>query len=145
MADVKITQLPAALSVNDTDNMVLDDGSSTYRVAADLLKKYMVGNTSISSIGDGTPTGAISNLDGRVTTVVTDAKVLVISMNNISNLSTSVTDARITSDMVVINSVLSNPSAQTGDWTVTTGTGTLTVAGNISGTTNITLYLAKSR
>lgn len=145
MADVKITQLPAALSVNDTDNMVLDDGSSTYRVAADLLKKYMVGNTSISSIGDGTPTGAISNLDGRVTTVVTDAKVLVISMNNISNLSTSVTDARITSDMVVINSVLSNPSAQTGDWTVTTGTGTLTVAGSISGTTNITLYLAKSR
>lgn len=145
MADVKITQLPAALSVNDTDNMVLDDGSSTYRVAADLLKKYMVGNTSITGIGDGTPTGAISNLDDRVTTVVTDAKVLVISMNNISNLSTSVTDARITSDMVVINSVLSNPSAQTGDWTVTTGTGTLTVAGSISGTTNITLYLAKSR
>ena len=66
-------------------------------------------------------------------------------MNNISNLSTSVTDSRITSDMVVINSVLSNPSAQTGDWTVTTGTGTLTVAGSISGTTNITLYLAKSR
>lgn len=41
MADVKITQLPAALSVNDTDNMILDDGSSTYRVAADLLKEYI--------------------------------------------------------------------------------------------------------
>lgn len=41
MADVKITQLPAALSVNDTDNLILDDGSSTYRVAANLLKEYM--------------------------------------------------------------------------------------------------------
>lgn len=145
MADVKITQLPAAISVNDTDNMVLDDGSSTYRVAADLLKKYMIGETSISGIGNGTPTGAISNLDERVTTVVTDAKVLVISMNNISNLPTSVTDARIKSDMVVINSVLSNPSAKIGEWTVTTSNGSLTVAGSILAATNITLYLAKSR
>jgi hypothetical protein len=42
MADVKITQLPAALSINDTDNLILDDGSSTYRVAADQLKEYMI-------------------------------------------------------------------------------------------------------
>lgn len=48
----------------------------------------------------------------------------------------------ITADMEVIHSVLSNPSAQTGDWTVTTSAGSLTISGSISGTTNITLYLA---
>lgn len=46
-----------------------------------------------------------------------------------------------TADMEVIQSVLSNPSAQTGDWTVTTATDTITITGSIKGSTNITLYL----
>lgn len=48
-----------------------------------------------------------------------------------------------TDDMEVIRCVLSNPAAQTGDWTVTTSGIGVTISGTISGTTDITLYLAE--
>ena len=69
--------------------------------------------------------------------------VLKVSKSSVSSLPTIITNSAITSDMEVINCVLSNPSAQTGDWTVTTSNGSLTISGSISGTTNITLYLAE--
>lgn len=58
----------------------------------------------------------------------------------------TITDSEITANMEVIHSVLSNPSAQAGDWTVTTSNGSLTVSGSQSlqaGATYITLYLAE--
>lgn len=72
-------------------------------------------------------------------------QVLKVTKSSVSSLSTTITNSAITSDMEVLHSVLSNPSAQTGDWTVTTSNGSLTIAGSISGTTNITLYLAEPR
>ena len=48
----------------------------------------------------------------------------------------------ITANHVLVDHVLSNPSAQTGDWTVSTGAGTFTITGTISGTTDITLRFA---
>lgn len=69
--------------------------------------------------------------------------VLKVSKSSVSSLLTIITNSAITSDMEVINCVLSNPSAQAGDWTVTTSNGSLTISGSISGTTNITLYLAE--
>ena len=70
------------------------------------------------------------------------AGVIVVSKSSVSSLSTTITDANITSKHVVVASTLSNPSAQTGDWTVTTSNGSLSIAGSISGTTDITLVLA---
>jgi len=81
----------------------------------------------------------------QVATAVTAAKVLQVDIASFSSLPQTVTNSAITSDMVVVNSVLGTPSAQTGDWTVTTGTGTLTVSGNISGSTTLTLYLAEKQ
>jgi len=81
---------------------------------------------------------------GGVATAVTAVKTLVVTLSSISSLSTTFSNSAITSTMVVINSVLSNPSAQTGDWTVTTSDGSVTIAGSISGTTGITLYLAEA-
>lgn len=72
-------------------------------------------------------------------------RTLPITLSSVSSLPQTVNNAAIESDMVVVNSDLSNPAAQTGNWTVTTSNGSLTVSGNISGTTNITLYLMKSR
>ena len=69
--------------------------------------------------------------------------VLKVSKSSVSSLLTIITNSAITSDMECIHCVLSNPSAQTGDWTVTTSNGSLTISGSISGTTNITLYLAE--
>ena len=68
--------------------------------------------------------------------------LLKVTKSSVSSLSTTITNSNITSNMEVVNCVLSNPSAQTGDWTVTTASGSLTISGSISGTTNITLYLA---
>lgn len=68
---------------------------------------------------------------------------IVITSTSFSSLPQTIANANITSDLVVINSVLSNPSAQTGDWTVTTSSGSLSISGSISGATTITLYLMR--
>ena len=71
--------------------------------------------------------------------------VIEINTNSFNSLPQNVSNANITSDHVVVNSVLSNPSAQTSDWNVETQTGKLTISGSISGSTTLTLYLAKKR
>lgn len=76
---------------------------------------------------------------------IAELECLVITSSSYSSLPQTITNANITSDMVVVNSVLSNPSAQTGDWTVTTSNGSLTISGSISGSTTVTLYLIKQR
>lgn len=72
-------------------------------------------------------------------------EVLVIDCGTVSSLPKTVTDANIEDDMVVLNSEIGTPPAQTGDWTVTTSAGSLTVSGTISGSTTLKLYLMKSR
>lgn len=72
-------------------------------------------------------------------------KVLVITTSSISSLPQTITNSNITSDMVVVNSVLSNPSAQTSNITVNTSNGSLTLSGSLSGSTTITLYLLEKR
>lgn len=69
---------------------------------------------------------------------------LVVTASSISSLPTTISDASITATMVCIKAELSNPAAQVNDWTVTTVSGTATVSGSISGTTNIKLYLMGS-
>lgn len=76
---------------------------------------------------------------------VVGSEVVVLEVPSFSTLPQTVSDRRITGDMVVVNSVLSNPSAQTGDWEVTTSNGSLTITGTMSGSTGLTLYLQRSR
>jgi hypothetical protein len=75
---------------------------------------------------------------------VYDARVGVVqvSKSSVSSLPTTITDEAIKSDQVAIEATLSNPAAQKSNWTVTTQNGSLTIAGTISGTTNITILLA---
>ena len=72
-------------------------------------------------------------------------ETLVIDCGTISSLPKTVENENIEEDMVVVQSVLGTPSAQTSDWTVTTGNGRLTISGEASGNTTLTLYLMKSR
>ena len=60
-----------------------------------------------------------------------------------SSLPVTFENDAITADMVVLNSVLSNPTAQINNWTVTTAAGSLTISGSIRGSTTITLYLGR--
>ena len=100
------------------------------------------------AIDDGDETSKIE-LAGYVEGVAESAanlrEVLVIDIASFSSLPLTVSNASITSDMVVVNSTLGTPSSQTGDWTVSTSNGSLTISGTISGSTTATLYLMKSR
>lgn len=115
---MQIHELPSLTrDVLATDTIAIDSGQTTYKVS----------------------------LTEPIEDVVQSIKVLVVEIASISTLPQSVSNEDITSDMVVLNSVLGTPSAQTSDWTVTTSTGSLEVDGSISGTTSLTLYLAQSR
>lgn len=72
-----------------------------------------------------------------------DLLVVVASASAVAELPATISDGNITPKHVVVNAVLSNPSAQVSDWTVTTSAGSAEVSGTISGTTDITLYLAE--
>lgn len=65
MADVKISELGAAATVNDADILPMVANGSTVKVTAELLKTHAIGETDISEIGDGTPTGAINTLNNN--------------------------------------------------------------------------------
>lgn len=126
MANIQIHELnPYSGALSSSDYLATDNGVNTTKISA----------TDISD-------KAVSDLTPSISVL----PVLVVTASSISSLPAVVSDANTTTDMVVINSVLSNPSAQTGDWTVDTSTaGQATISGTISGTTDITLYLMKSR
>lgn len=68
--------------------------------------------------------------------------VVTVSKASVSSLPVTITDSNILAKHRCINAALSNPSAQTGDWTVTTSAGSLVISGTISGTTDIELDLS---
>lgn len=78
-------------------------------------------------------------------TFLAQAGALMVDCGTVSSLPTTISDANVTSDMVVVNSYLGTPSAMTGNWTVATSNGSLTISGNISGSTSVKLYLTKGR
>ena len=130
---------------------------------------YVASYQGLNGVGTGTVTKVnnISDVNGNVTVCGTDIAmsssdstslksaiekrgVVQITTGNFSALPytypTSGTNSKIESDMVVINSTLSNPNSQASDWTVSTSNGSLTITGTFQGTTatNITLYLEKT-
>lgn len=68
---------------------------------------------------------------------------LKIDFTSFSSLPQTVTDTRISEDHICKpgDCYLSNPSAQTGDWTITTSDGAVSISGSISGSTTATLWL----
>ena len=69
-------------------------------------------------------------------------KVLVVTLSAFSSLPATFYESAVTADHVCLKAELGTPSAQTGDWTVTTSAGELNISGSISGSTTATLYLA---
>lgn len=68
--------------------------------------------------------------------------VIELTQTSVSSLPITLTNANILPKHICTSAVLSNPSAQTSDWTVDTDTaGQATISGSISGTTDITIRL----
>ncbi len=72
-----------------------------------------------------------------------EARPLQINLGTVSSLPTTVNDDRIVSEHIAKPNdyLLSNPSAMTGTWDVTTQDGSVTVSGPISGSTTATIWL----
>lgn len=83
-------------------------------------------------------TGAQQN---QVRTNVKAAKCVTVNMGTVSSLPLTMTATGVTDKMVCIASTLGTPSAQTGDWTITTATDAVTISGTISGSTTVKLVL----
>lgn len=109
-------------------------------LSGDTLKQYPLYQVLIEGINITSVTKLFDTVSN-----VHSLQTLVVNIPSFSSLPLTVTDARIEEDHIVMNSVLSNPSAQTGDWTVNTSNGSLTVSGSISGSTDLTLYLNIAR
>ena len=115
---------------SSSDLFVTDNGSTTtYTDFATLSKAAL-------------ETYAGSTLAGSAQSVVTALakEVMVVTFASFSEMGTW-TATGVTAKHVVLNAVLGTPSAQTGNWTVTTATDAITIAGSISGSTTLTLYL----
>lgn len=69
-------------------------------------------------------------------------KVLVVTLSAFSSLPATFYESAVTADHVCIKAELGTPTAQNGNWTVTTSAGELNISGSISGSTTATLYLA---
>jgi hypothetical protein len=132
---------------SETDFMAVDDGTETFKIP--LPNVGVSTQMTIAEAEAGTETAprviTPAVLNSFVESEVNVMPTLVIEVASFSSLPQTVTNESITADMVVVNSVLGTPSAQTGDWTVTTANGSATITGSISGETSLTLYLMKSR
>lgn len=69
--------------------------------------------------------------------------VYVLETGAFSSLPKTVSDANITSNHVVVHSVLSNPQVQLTKWEPVISDGSIVISGGIDGTTDLTLYLSK--
>lgn len=128
---------------SETDFMAVDDGTETFKIP--LPNVGVSTQMTLAEAEAGTETAPRVITPAVLNSFVTKESVLVVEVASFSSLPQTINNADITSDMVVVNSALGTPSAQTSDWTVTTADGSATVAGSISGSTTLTLYLMKSR
>ena len=68
---------------------------------------------------------------------------IMLRSSSFNSLPVTITDSHIKSYHYVARCELSNPTAQTSDWTITTSNGSLTIAGSINGSTMVNILLVK--
>ena len=76
---------------------------------------------------------------------VSKMEVLKYTASGIADNNRSFNVTGLESDMVPLTMDLSNPSVQTGDWTISTTTNNFTITGSITGNTNADFYFVKTR
>ena len=131
-------------TLSEIDFMAVDDGTETFKIPLPNVVGVSTQMTLAEAVaGESTEPRVIT--PAVLNSFVAKESVLVVEVSTFTSLPQTVTNENITSDMVVVSSVLGTPSAQTSDWVVTTFDGSLSVAGSISGSTTLTLYLMKSR
>lgn len=125
------------------------DGTRTFVFRRNSGIDYIRGSDVQYTVGDNVIVYGFNEYGERIDVSpkqdVQEQKVLVLDIPTISSLPMTISDNRITDDLVVLKAELGTPSAQSGDWEVTTQLGILTISGAISGSTTVKLYLMKQR
>lgn len=155
---MRIKDLPQAESILDSVFFAVDSNADgTKKVTKGHLLGTLPSDVSglLSDVAGiqsdiSTIEGNITGIEGDVTDLQSDTQALSayeplrIDIASFQTLPQTVTNAAITADMVVLGYWFSRPSSQTGEWTVTTSNGSLTVSGSINGWTALTLILGKA-
>lgn len=94
---------------------------------------------------DDTPTSGSDNpvKSGGVYSALA-TEIMIVDFGTISSLPVTKSNAAIKADHVVLAYELGTPGAQTGDWTITTSAGSVSVSGTIVGSTTLKLVLGLS-
>ena len=79
--------------------------------------------------------------NGQLTGEEIDKRIVSVNCGTISSLPHTVTNSNILAKHVPIRWMFGSPIMQAGDWTVTTSAGSLTITGDIVGSTTLTLIL----
>lgn len=138
-------------SLVDSASLVIIEGTAVQSGNTPVVPSY---NTGVIDSGASVVDMPLYEIDLAGSTVtfsklfadsytIEEARPLQINLGTVSSLPVTVTDDRITADHICkpADCLLSNPSAQTSDWTVTTSDGSVTVSGSISGSTTATIWL----
>lgn len=91
---------------------------------------------------DNSPTSGSNNpvKSGGVYSALA-TEIMILDFGTISSLPVTKSNAAIKADHVVLAYELGTPGAQTGDWTITTSAGSVSVSGTIVGSTTLKLVL----
>ena len=138
-------------SLVDSAELVIIEGTAVQSGNTPVEPSYNTGNIDSGAAVVDMPLYRIDLAGSTVTFsrlfagsyTIEEARPLQINLGTVSSLPVTVTDARITADHICkpADCLLSNPSAQTSDWTVTTQDGSVTISGSISGSTTATIWL----
>lgn len=139
---MRIKDLPEASTLAGSEFLAVDSNNGTKKTTIDAVLGGM--DDAIQALQD-----QVDNLDTDIndlSALTASYEPIRINIASFSSLPQTVSYSAISADMVVLESWLSNPSAQTGDWTVTTSDGALVVSGTIapSKSTALTLILGKA-
>ena len=140
MADIKISQLGAAASISDSQVTPVVDSGTTVKATMAQIKDYVAGG--LANLKTTVKTSIVGAIN-EVFDMAEANKPLKKTFSAVSSLPQTINDASITADMECEpgGCYLSNSAAITSDLSVTTASGSVTVSGSISGTTDIVLYL----
>lgn len=149
----------SAKTVSISDYQLVKGGLVSVRFTNGASNFYTlnVNNTGAKTITYRNITNATANVgpndtvifqyDGTYFEVVSieRAEPITLDCGTISSLPATKTSQWINRNMVCLKAELGNPSAQSGDWTVTTSDGSLTISGDINGSTSLSLVLAHAQ
>lgn len=92
-----ITELTAKTTATDTDLVpIADSNGNFFKMTWQKLKQLLLGTKDISSVGDGTVTGAISELNTKIGNRIVASRYFAGTYNNTSYVFVSLSDMGIT-------------------------------------------------